>query len=258
MLPPAAASLFGAVIASEFAPLVAATHALAIGLAAYTAHVKNGYVDFYGRGEDDDHPLTRRGCRYALVGAGIGFAAATGALWLLVGAGAALLTLPTWAIGYLHAPQLDTNPVTTTLGYPAGVALAIVGGTYAQAAAVPPRALGFGLVFLATLAGVKIIDDEQDYEYDRSIDKHSVSVALGPVRTRRLAYGLLVVGILAVPVGATIGPFPASAVVASVAFGAVAAVAAQARAETATMLLVRGAYVFLAYLVAAVWFEPLG
>lgn len=176
---------------------------------------------------------------------------------MLVGAGAALLTLPTWAIGYLHAPQLDTNPVTTTLGYPAGVALAIVGETYAQAA-VPPRALGFGLVFLATLAGVKIIDNEQDYEYDRSIDKHSVSVALGPVRTRRLAYGLLVVGILAVPVGATIGPFPASAVVASVAFGAVAAVAAQARAETATMLLVRGAYVFLAYLVAAVWFEPLG
>ncbi len=78
--------------------------------AVYTAHVKDGYVDFHVRGEDDDHPLTDAGCRMALVGAGVGFALCTAAIWLLVGLGAALLTLPTWIIGYTHAPQLDMTP----------------------------------------------------------------------------------------------------------------------------------------------------
>jgi lycopene cyclase domain-containing protein len=257
MLPPLAASWFGAAVAGEFAHTTGALHMLAIFFAVYTAHVKDGYVDFYARGEDDDHPMTRRGCRLALVTAGVGFALCLLTLGFLVGPGAALVTLPTWFVGYLHAPQFDTNPVTTTLGYPVGIALAILGGFYVQTTAVSATIVGFALVFLVTLAGVKIIDDEQDYEYDRSIGKRTVSVALGRARARSLAFSLLALGALGVLWGSVGGLFPASAPAAALAFGSVAMVARRANPTIATMLLVRGAYVFLAVLLFAVWFRPL-
>ena len=257
MLPPVAASAFGAVIAGRMALVPLLLHAAATFFAVYTAHVKDGYVDFYGRGEDDDHPLTATGCRRALVGAGVGFAAAGVGLWIVVDPVAAALALPMWLLGFLHAPQFDTNPVTTTLGYPLGIATAIVGGYYAQAGAVAGDAFAFAAVFAVTLAGVKIIDDATDYDYDRSIDKRTVAVTMGRTRARRLAYALLYAGFTLVVVFAVDGLFPTAAPAAAVAFGAVAAVTTRADAELATMLLVRGAYVFLALLVASVWFQPL-
>ena len=257
MLPPVAASAFGGVIAGRMALAPLLLHAAATFFAVYTAHVKDGYVDFYGRGEDDDHPLTAAGCRRALVGAGAGFGAASLGLWAVVGPGATALALPMWVLGFLHAPQFDTNPVTTTLGYPLGIATAIVGGFYAQAGAVDGDVLAFAVVFAVTLAGVKIIDDATDYDYDRSIDKRTVAVVLGRTRARRLAYALLYAGFTLVVVFAVDGRFPPAAPAAAVAFGAVAAVTTRADAELATMLLVRGAYVFLALLVTSVWFRPL-
>ncbi|MEZ3115928.1 UbiA family prenyltransferase [Halobaculum sp. MBLA0147] len=265
MLPPLAASLFGAVLAADavpaldgsFAPLAAGVHALAIFCAVYTAHVKDGYVDFYVRGEDDAHPMSRRGCLAGLVGAGVGFAAATLGVVLLAGPLAAVLTLPTWVIGYLHAPQLDTNPITATAGYPVGIALAICGGYATQAGALAPAPLAFAGVFLAVLTGVKVIDDATDYEYDRSIDKRTVAVVLGRRRARRLAYWLMGGGLFAVVAFTVDGLFPPSAPVGVVAFAAVAVLAADRDAATATMLLVRGAYLLLAGLVVAVFFRPL-
>lgn len=257
MLPPLAASWFGAILAGEFAVQIGVLHMLAMFFAVYTAHVKDGYVDFYKRGEDDDHPLNRRGCQVALAGATSGFAVCLVGLWLTVGAGAVAVTMPTWFIGYLHAPQLDTNPVTTTLGYPGGIALAIVGGFYVQTTAISGAAVGFALVFLVTLAGVKIIDDEQDYDYDQSIDKQTISVVLGRTRARSLAITLMYAGLIGVLWGTIDGQFPPSAPVAAFAFGVVAALALRAGPTIATMLLIRGAYVFLALLVVAVWFEPL-
>jgi lycopene cyclase domain-containing protein len=53
------------------------------------------------------------------------------------------------------------------------------------------------------------------------------------------------------------GLVPASAPAAALAFGSVALVARRADPTIATMLLVRGAYVFLAVLLFAVWFRPL-
>ena len=257
MLPPLAATWFGAAVAGEFSIEVGTIHMAAIFLAVYTAHVKDGYVDFHRRGEDDDHPMTARGCRLALVVAGLGFASCTAALGLTVGLGAALVTLPTWFIGYLHAPQLDTNPLTTTLGYPAAIALPILGGFYVQTEVLTAPIVGFALVFLVTLAGVKIVDDEQDYEYDRSIDKRTVSVLLGPDRGRRLARYLLFAGLVGVLWGTVGELFPPFTAVGAFAFGAVALVAIRAPPTLSTMLLIRGAYVFLAVLFAAVWFRPL-
>jgi lycopene cyclase domain-containing protein len=257
MLPPLAASWFGAAVAGTVTIPVGVVHMGAIFFAVYTAHVKDGYVDFYGRGEDDDHPMTISGCRLALLGATAGFAVCTLLLWHLVGTGAALVTLPTWVIGFLHAPQFDTNPVTTTLGYPTGIALAILGGFYVQTTSVTATILGFSLVFLVVLAGVMIIDDEQDYEYDHSIDKRTVSVVLGPERARTLAVALWLSAFVGVLWATVDGLFPPSAPAAAIAFGGIALLARRASPDIATMLLIRGAYVFLAVLFVAVWFRPL-
>lgn len=257
MLPPVAASWFGSMLAGEFSLLTGAIHMTAIFAAVYTAHVKDGYVDFYGRGEDDDHPLSERGCERALAGATALFALCLLALALTVDVWAALLTLPCWLIGYHHAPQLDVNPVTTTTGYPAGIALAIVGGYYVQTTSVEPIALAFALVFLVLLSGVKVIDDQQDYAYDKSIEKRTVAVAVGPERARTTAYALMALALLLVVALALVRVFPPGTVLAAIAFGAVAAVSRRADSEIATMLLVRGSYVFLALLIAATWFRPL-
>ncbi|PSP55683.1 ubiquinone biosynthesis protein UbiA [Halobacteriales archaeon QS_1_67_19] len=257
MLPPIACSLFGGVLAGRFDPLAGLVHATAIFAAVYTAHVKDGYVDFHVRDEDDDHPLTERGCRLALAGSTTLFFVCLLALWPLVGIGAVLLTLPTWLIAYHHAPQLDTNPVTATTGYPLGIALSILGGYSAQAAALGAVPLAFAAVFLVLLSGVKVIDDAQDFDYDRSIRKRTVAVAVGPRRARTLAYALMVAALVLVVAMASLAVFPPSSVAAVVGFGAVAAVARRADPELATMLLVRGSYVFLALLLVAVWFRPL-
>lgn len=258
MLPAVAAALFGATLVGRFDLKVAALHAVTVALAVYTAHLKDGLVDFHGRREDDDHPLTRRGCRLCLGGSTLGFAAGLGVLWAAASPLAALITAPTWVLAYFHAPQLDTNPVTATAGYPLGIGLAIVGGTVAQTGSVPPLSVAFGGVFLVLLSGVKVVDDSKDVEFDRSIAKRTVAVVLGPARARGLAYGLMTAALLGVVGLAAAGVFPAGTAAAPVPFAAVALVAVRADDDLATMLLIRGAYVFLAVLVGAVWFRPLG
>jgi len=257
MLPPLATSAFGAVLAGSLDTTLLVCHLLAVFFGLYTAHVKDGYVDFHLRGEDDDHPMTARGCRLALAGATVGFVVALGAIVALTDPFAAVLVAPGWLIGYLHAPQLDTNPVTATGGYPTGIALALLGGYYVQAGSLSTLVVALSGVFLVTLAGVKVVDDSKDYEYDRSIEKRTVAVVLGPARARSFAYLLMGVGMFAVLTMAVEGVLPPSAPLASVAFGLVATVAYRADPRLATMLLVRGAYVFLAVLLVAVWFRPL-
>jgi 1,4-dihydroxy-2-naphthoate octaprenyltransferase len=108
------------------------------------------------------------------------------------------------------------------------------------------------------LSGVKVVDDAQDYEYDRSIDKRTVAVVLGRARARRFAFGLMAAALALVAGLAVVGTFPPTAALAVVPFAAVAAVAGRAEPELAPMLLVRAAYLFLAVLVAAAWLRPLG
>ena len=258
MLPPVAASLFGGLFGPAFSLRVAAVHALAVFCALYTAHVKDGYVDFYSRREDDDHPLTASGCRLALALSTLGFAVATVAVGLLVDIWAALLTLPGWLIGFHHAPQLDTNPVTATAGYPTGIAMALLGGYYVQSQAFTATILTLAAVFLIVLSGIKVIDDATDYEYVRSIEKRTVAVVLGPGRAHRVAFGLMATGmVVAVATALTLPGVPPTGALAAVAFGVVAVVARGAEPELATKLLIRGSYVFLAVLVAAMWLRPL-
>ena len=257
MLPPLAASLFGGLLSGSIDPAPATLHVVAMFAAVYTAHVKDGYVDFHVRGEDDDHPLTVLGCRLGLVASTGLFALCCVGLWLLVDWIAVAITVPAWLIAYHHAPQLDTNPVTATTGYPAGIALSILGGYYVQATAIEPVPIGFALIFLVLLSGIKVIDDAQDYAYDLSIRKRTVAVVVGPDRAYAVAYGLMTTALVVVVGLAVVRVFPPSSALAAFAFAAVAVVARRAPPTLATMLLIRGSYVFLAVLVAAVWFEPL-
>ncbi|WP_254530881.1 UbiA family prenyltransferase [Natrinema gelatinilyticum] len=258
MTPPLAASLFGAVLAGTVDPVLAAVHVFAMFAAVYTAHVKDGYVDFHVRDEDDDHPLTAAGCHVALGLSTVTFVLCCIALGVLVDATAVVLVVPTWLIAYHHAPQLDTNPVTATTGYPLGIALAVVGGFYVQASTLTVVPLAFALIFLTLLSGVKVIDDAQDYAYDRSIEKRTVAVVVGPDRAYTVAYGLMTLALVAVVGFAVARIFPVTAMLAALAFAVVALVARRADPELATMLLIRGSYVFLAVLVAAVRFDPIG
>ncbi|AUV83355.1 ubiquinone biosynthesis protein UbiA [Salinigranum rubrum] len=259
MLPPLAASAFGAVLTREGVDGLAFVHLSVVFCALYTAHVKDGYVDFYVRAEDDDHPLTERGCRSALALSTLGFAVGTAVIGLAVDLVAVVLCLPGWLVGYLHAPQLDTHPVTATLGYPVGIGFALLGGHYVQVRSLSVTVVAFAAVFVVILAGIKVVDDATDYAYDRSIGKRTVAVVLGRTRARQVAYGLMLVGLAGVVGFALVGVFPPSSVGAVVAFGAVAWVARRAGDDDrlATMLLVRGSYLFLAVLVVAVWFRPL-
>ncbi|MFC5970307.1 UbiA family prenyltransferase [Halomarina salina] len=259
MLPPVAASAFGAVLARSFDPGVAILYAVVVFSALFVAHVKDGYVDFHVRGEDDDHPLTARGCRLAIAGASTVFFTGLVAVFALVGPIAAALTLPGWLIGYHHAPQLDTNPVTATTGYPAGIGFALLGGYYVQAEALTATVVAFAAVFVVVLSGIKVIDDAKDYEYDRSISKRTVAVVLGRERARTAAFALMATGLLAVTALAVLTPvFPTSSVLAVGVFAAVASLTRRMDSATTTAVLIRGSYLFLAALVVAVWFRPLG
>jgi 1,4-dihydroxy-2-naphthoate octaprenyltransferase len=257
MTPPLAASLFGAILAGNVDPLLAAVHVAAMFTAVYTAHVKDGYVDFHIRGEDDDHPLTETGCRTALALSTAAFAVCCLLIGYLVDPVAVALVVPTWLIAYHHAPQLDTNTLTATTGYPLGIALSVLGGFYVQAGVVTAVPLGFAVVFLTLLSGIKVIDDAQDYAYDRSIEKRTVAVAFGPDRAYDIAYGLMSVALVIVVAFAAARLFPLTALVAALAFAAVAGIARRADPELATMLLIRGSYVFLAVLMVAVRFDPI-
>ncbi|MES3516542.1 MAG: UbiA family prenyltransferase [Natronomonas sp.] len=255
MLPPLAASGFGAVLAGRIDFLLLVVHLTAAFAGLYTAHIKDGYVDFHRRGEDDDHPLTATGCRLALAAASLLFFSCLAVLVVAVDPIAGLLTLPGWVIGYLHAPQLDLHPIGATAGYPSGIGFAVLGGYYVQAATLSTTVVAFAGVFFVVLCGIKTIDDTEDYEYDRSIGKRTVAVVLGPNRARRFAYGLMGLGMAGVVAGAGLGVFPRSSVAAPVVFGVVAGFAYRAGEDDglATMLLIRGSYLFLAVLLGAVW-----
>jgi lycopene cyclase domain-containing protein len=258
MLPPLACSLFGAALAGQFSPALALLHVLAVFAAVYTAHLKDGYVDFHQRDEDDDHPLTALGCRHVLAGSTALFAIALAGVWQFGGGLAAALTLPTWVIAYLHAPQLDVTPVGATAGYPLGIALALLGGYAAQTGTLAPLTAAFALVLFVLLTGIKLVDDTTDLAYDQSIDKRTPAVLIGVPATRRLAAGVMGFGLFLTLALTIDGVFPVSAAVAPSVFAAVAAFAFRAGDESlATMLLVRASYLFLAALVVAVWFRPL-
>lgn len=181
-------------------------YVLLLGAILYVAHVKDAYVDYYVRREDQMYPW--------------GSAPATGDLvserGLAVMAGAALLVVvfvPAWALGgerivfYVlvagmlvlavsYSGSLDTHPLGSALAYPVGVGLATVAGAVLASGRVPLDVLVYAVPLVVVLAGAKIVEDIIDAGHDEELGKRTVPVVLGPDRARRLGYGMVAAGML--------------------------------------------------------------
>lgn len=206
-------SAFGALLADGVTVLPAIGHGIAVSLAVYVAHLKDGYVDYYVRGEDDDNPLSPTEIRVALALSIVAFAAVTGALWVSAGLVAVGLTVPVVLLGYAHAPHFDTNPITATIDYPLGIVLAMLGGYATQTGTVTPQVAVVCLVLFSLLAAINVLLDTLDYQHDRRISKRTIPVVLGPARARLVAWGLVVVSVGLLGAASALGVLPERAAV---------------------------------------------
>lgn len=216
LLPGAAMSVFGALLASDVAVSTAVVHAVAVCLVVYVAHLEDGYVDYYVRSEDKTNPLDPTEIRVA-IGAATGlFACCLLGLWLTSGALTAALTGPLLVLGYVHAPQLDTNPVTATVDYPLGIVLATMGGYAAQTRTVSAAVVAVCLVLFFLFAAINVLLDRLDYQADRRVAKRTLPVVLGPTRAQRVAQGLAFSSVCVLVASSLAGPLPHGAVLAGV------------------------------------------
>ena len=245
-------ALFGGLLADEFAAAPALVHAAAVATALYAAHLKDGYVDAFVRGEEDPGPLSERALRVAFAGATVAFLALAAALWLLAGTTTALCTLPLWVLATAHAPHLDTHPVTVTADYAVAIGLVAVGGYAAQTGTVTLPMVGLAATYALLLAGVKVSVDRLDSEFDRSIDKRTLPVVLGPRRAKAASAGLLACSALLLAGLAAAGVLPGPTALAAV-FPLAGALASYARGRERTVRLQMGlTYPFTAAVFAAV------
>ncbi|WP_121743661.1 UbiA family prenyltransferase [Natronorubrum halophilum] len=254
LLPGVAMSLFGASLAGDAAVPTAAVHALAIGLAVYVAHLKDGYVDYYVRGEDADNPLAPTEIRVAIVAASAAFACCVAFLWAAVGPDPAALTAPLVALGLLHAPHLDAAPATGTLDYPIGIALATAGGYATQTGSVSASIVAIAAVFLVLLAGINVLLDLLDYDHDRRVPKRTIPVVVGPDAARPVAWVFVVAAVALLACSSVVGVLPPRAALAGVfPLGAViACVVVGLAADRAVPLFIGSTYLFAAALFLAV------
>ncbi|MCG1003245.1 MULTISPECIES: UbiA family prenyltransferase [Halobacterium] len=224
MLPAVGLAAAGSALAPSVSLPLAAAHAAAVATALYTAHVVDDYVDAHVRGEHAP-VLSATTAKVAAVASSIAFVALAALLWTAGARAAVAATLPLWTLAVLHAPALDKHPVTVTVDYPVGVALAFAGGALAQTGRLAPGVAAVAVVLAVSLSGLKVSIDRLDREFDRSVDKRTLPVLLGDRTSTRVAAGIhvsaaaLVVGFVAAAV------LPALALVAAVAALADAALA---------------------------------
>jgi 1,4-dihydroxy-2-naphthoate octaprenyltransferase len=216
------------------------------------AHLRDGYVDFYLRGEDDDIPLTEWGIQAAVVATTAVFLGCVALLWLWVGWLAVALTAPLYVLAILHAPYLDRHPLSVTIDYPTGIALTLLGGFVVQAESLTRTIIVVALAHLLVLAGIKVLLDGLDRDADRRIDKRTIPVVLGPARARFASTVLVAsAGVtLALGVGAGLLP-PVALAVAAVPLGA-SLIGHRTSLHRATGLVMSATYPFTAGIVVVV------
>lgn len=250
MLPAVALSAAGSALAPAVSVPLAVVHAMAVGAALYTAHVVDEYVDAHVRGEDDaslSEPVTK----YAAAASSVAFAVLAAALWGAGARAAVAATAPLWVLAVLHAPVLDSHPVTVTVDYPVGVALAFVGGFLAQVGRLAAGVLAVAVVLAVSLSALKVSIDRLDREFDRTIDKRTLPVLLGDRRSAVVAAVIHVLVAVLVVAFAVASALPRAAVVAAAVPVADAVIAASASRRVAVRLQMALAYPFTAALLAA-------
>ena len=213
MLPAVGMSLFGALLSPTLAVVPAILHAVAVGAALYVAHLVDEYVDAHLRGEERP-TVSRPTLRLAAVVATGGCLAAAGLLWVRGATLAAVLVFPLLLLALLHAPVLDRNPVTVTVDYPVGIALAVVGGYAAQQRTVAFGTLVTAVVFVVVLSGVKVSLDRLDADFDRQVDKRTLPVVLGDRQAARVGALLASGAALVVAASAVLGRYPTGTLIA--------------------------------------------
>ncbi|GAA0268657.1 UbiA family prenyltransferase [Halobacterium noricense] len=250
MLPAVALALAGSALAPTISLLLAVAHAAAVGTALYTAHVVDEYVDAHVRGEHDP-VLSAAAATAAAVASTLAFAVLATALWVAGARAAVAATLPLWALAVLHAPVLDKHPVTVTVDYPVGVALAFAGGYLAQTGHLAPGIAAVAVVLVVSLSGLKISIDRLDQAFDRTIHKHTLPVLLGDRTSARVAAAVhvlaavLVAGFVAASILPTLALIAAAAALADAVLAVAVAPRWSVRAQMAL------AYPFTAALLAA-------
>jgi len=213
MLPALGTALAGAVLAPSVDPLAALAHALAVGAALYTAHLVDEYVDAHVRGEDVPS-VPVRVLRPAVAGASLVFWGSIAVLWVAGHVAGVIATVPLWVLGLLHAPALDRHPVAVTVDYPAGIALALVGGFLVQTGRLTPGVSTIAVALAVVLAGVTVAVDDLDRSFDRTVAKRTVPVVLGPRGAAVIAAGAQVLAALLVAAVAVAGTLPPTSLLA--------------------------------------------
>lgn len=251
MLPAVGTAVYGAALAPAVDPGLAGLHAAAVGVALFVAHLRDGHVDGHRRGEEPPL-LPERTYRLAVPAVATGGLALAGSLVALANPLAGLSVVALLGLALLHAPHLDRHPVTVTVDYPAGIALAMLGGYAAQTGSLAPGVLAGAAVLATLLAGIKVGIDTLDAPFDRTVGKRTVPVLLGPDRARWVAAAVFAATAIATVGLVAAGPLsPAGLAATAAALGCLGASLALAprRAVRAQMLLT---YVFAAALFVSV------
>lgn len=207
MAPAIGMSAYGGLLAKDFRLFPAMLHGLAVGLALYVAHVNDGYVDAHIR--DEEPPvLSARVNRMAAGGSSLLFFLLLSMLVATAGLSAAAATLLLWFLAVLHAPYLDTNPVTVTVDYPLGIGFAVIGGYLTQAERLSRSLLAVALVIAVLLSGIKVSIDRLDHAFDQSIDKYTVPVVLGDEAATAVSAAVMILAAVLVMGFVAVGLLP--------------------------------------------------
>ena len=197
MLPVAATSVCGALLASSVSAGVVALHAGAVTTTLFVAHLRDGFVDGHVRGEETP-PLSVAAYRWATAVAVIVVLALTSLLVLTAGLLAAFSVLALLCLALLHAPYLDRHPVPVTVDYPLGIAITLCGGFAAQADGLMAGVLAVAAAVAALLSGIKVGIDRLDAAFDATVGKRTVPVIASETGATWVAVGCFAAAALVV------------------------------------------------------------
>lgn len=213
MLPAVGTAAAGSLLAPTLDLSIGVMHALAVAAALYIAHLVDEYVDAHVRGEDVPS-VSERTIEYAIAVATAVFLTLTARLWLMGAHTTVVAMVPLLALAAFHAPVLDRHPVTITVDYPIGIALALSGGYLVQTDALSGGVLGIAAALAVLLSGLKISIDRLDRSFDQTIDKQTVPVLLGDRVSAAVAAAVHVLAAVLVVAFATAAVFPVTALAA--------------------------------------------
>ncbi|MBI4393415.1 MAG: UbiA family prenyltransferase [Euryarchaeota archaeon] len=227
---------------------------LAVAAALYCGHALDSLVDYHRRGEtkfvymgffeDSGGLLSERELAAA--------AFVASAIWLIASLslappGSALfaVSFAGFVIAALYSFALDRHPVTVSLAYPAGTALAMVGGFLLAGGTDAFAILAIAVPIFVYLVGGKIVSDQIDFEADSAIAKRTVVVVLGRERAKWFGYSLCVAALIVALASAGLGYLPMISTAGIAGASILLFTSFRMEAAKGVLALVAGGYVFL-------------